>query len=102
MFSQQLQILFFELVGHVEIGTVGNVLVREEFVRITRVEQVLVGFGFQLVNELRHHLVVQWTRLIDIVPLIEAPDEFVAANGNRVWSRVGDSNSADVVVIEFD
>ena len=94
--------MFFELVGHVEIGTVGNVLVREEFVRITRVEQVLVGFGFQLVNELRHHLVVQWARLIDIVPLIEAPDEFVAANGNRVWSRVGDSNSADVVVIEFD
>ena len=63
---------------------------------------MLVGSGFQLVNELRHHLVVQWARLVDIVPLIEAPDEFVAANGDRVGSSVGDSNSADVVVVEFD
>ena len=43
---------------------------------------MLVGFGFQLVNELRHHLVVQWTRFVDIVPLVKAPDEFVTANGD--------------------
>ena len=43
---------------------------------------MLVGFGFQLVNELRYHLVVQWTRFVDIVPLVKAPDEFVTANGD--------------------
>ena len=63
---------------------------------------MLVSFGFQLVNELRHQLVVQWSRFVDIVPLVKAPDEFVTANGDRVGSRVGDGDSADVVVVEFD
>ena len=62
---------------------------------------MLVGFGLQLVNELSHHFVVQWTRLVDIIPLVEAPDELVAPNGDREGTRVGDRNSADIVVVEF-
>ena len=63
---------------------------------------MFVDFGFQLVNELSHHFVVQWARLVDIVPLVEAPEELMAADGDRVGSRVGDRNPADIVVVEFD
>ena len=63
---------------------------------------MLVGFGFQFVDELGHHVVVQWTRLVDIVPLVEASDKLMAADGDLVWSGVGDRDPAHVVVVEFD
>ena len=63
---------------------------------------MFAGFGFQFVDKLSDHGVVQWARLVDIVPLVEASDKLMAADGDRVWSGVGDRDPAYVVVVEFD
>ena len=71
MFLQQLQVLFFELIRHVEVGTVFYLLIREKLGWVTGIEQMFVGFGFQLVDKLCHYVVVQRSRFVDIIPLVE-------------------------------
>ena len=48
MFSQQLQILFFELIRHFEVGMIFYLLIREKFDWVTGIEQMFVSLGFQL------------------------------------------------------
>ena len=57
-------------------------------------------FGFQLVDELVDHLLVQWDRIIHVGPLIKGADELVLSESDRVWSSVGDSHLADLVLVE--
>ena len=82
MLLQQLQVLLFQLIRHVEVGTVRYLLIREELGRVTGIGQLFVSFGFQLVDEFCHYVRVQRSRFVDIVPLVEAPDKFVAAYGD--------------------
>ena len=58
MFPQQLQVLFFELIGHVEVGTVFYLLIREKLGWVTGIEQMFAWFGFQFVDKICHHVVV--------------------------------------------
>ena len=61
-----------------------------------------MGFCFKLVDEFGHHLRIQGLRLVNIVPLIKASDEFVASNGDGIRSGIGDCDATNSVVIEFD
>ena len=61
-----------------------------------------MGFCFQLVDEFGHHFRIQWLGFVNIVPLVKAPDEFVAPNGDRVGGGIGDRDATNSVVIQFD
>ena len=56
MFLHQLQVLFFELIRHIEVGTVLYLLIGEELGWIIGIEQSFVGLCFQLVDEFGHHI----------------------------------------------
>ena len=48
IFAQQLQVLGFELLWDIEVGTVFYVLIGEQFGGITGIEQTFVSFCFKL------------------------------------------------------
>ena len=56
MFLHQLQVLFFELIRHIEVGTILYLLIGEELGWIIGIEQSFVGLCFQLVAEFGHHI----------------------------------------------
>ena len=87
---EQAEVLGFVLVGHVQVGFVGDLLVGHKSLR----------FGFQLMDELVDHFLVQGYRRIHIGPLIKSADELALAKRDIVRSRVGDGNLADLVVVE--
>ena len=57
---------------------------------------------FKLVDEPGHKVLIQELRFVNVVPLIETPDELIAANGDLVRSGIGDRDVANPLIIEFD
>ena len=53
-------------------------------------------------DKFRHYVRIQKSRFVDIVPLIEAPDEFVATYGDGVQGGIGDRNPTYTNIVEFD
>ena len=61
-----------------------------------------MSFRFKLVDEFGHQILIQGLRFVNVVLLVETPDELVASDGDSVRCGIGDRNVTNSVVIEFD
>lgn len=90
VFPKELWIPGLEFIRHVEIGFQLDFLVGHES----------LSFGFQFVDELVHHSLVQLLGNADIFPLLQGTDELLPPKVDGIGGRIGYGQFADPVHVD--